>query len=130
MEKYKMESNIREIRTAEDLNEDERKIVNECISIKKRLMEISKEGSDNSTPNFFERHDFIVNFAQELMKKYPDYIKCFLFHILIGSSYQETENGYFDFPGEYSIYKNLLKWEGDKKFFYESIRKNQQEENK
>jgi len=90
-------------------------------------MKITKEENNEKIPNIFERYDFIADFGQKLMQTYPDSQKCFLFHVLIGSTQRETENGYFDFPEENSIYQALLKWDGDENFFYESIKKYQQE---
>ncbi len=128
MEKKKIESSIREIKTEADLNENERKIVDECLLIRNRMGKTTKEGGNKQDPDFFEGYNFIVNFGNKLRQIYPDFVKCFLFHVFVGSTHMETENGYFDFPGEDSIYETLLKWDQDKNSVYEDLKKWQQEQ--
>jgi len=128
MEKKKIESSIREIRTEADLNESEKEIVDAVRRIRDELGKDKKEGVEKTDPDFFQGYNFIINFGNKLRQIYPDYVKCFLFHVLVGSSHRETENGYFDFPGEDSIYETLIKWEQDKNSVYESLKKWQQEQ--
>lgn len=123
-----MESSIKEIRTEADLNEHERKITDECLLIRKRVFKTTKEGGNKQDLDFFEGYNFIADLGNKLRQVYPDCEKCFLLHVFIGSGYLETDNGYFDFPGEDSIYKTLLKWEQDKNSVYESLKKWQQEQ--
>jgi len=129
MEEMKMENSLRKINKEADLNEDERKIIEECRLIRNKIFKTTKEGADKDDPNFYEGHNFIVNLVNKLRKVYPDTQKCFLFHVLNASGcYDEMDNGYFDFPGEDSIYKILLKWEQDKNSVYENLKKWQQKQ--
>lgn len=50
----------------------------------------------------FDAYNAIAKFNKQIKEKYPDYIKCYLYHVLIGSSI-ETDTLDFDFPGEDSV---------------------------
>jgi hypothetical protein len=54
-----------------------------------------------SSPHFEDVHDKIVDKAEDLQRKYPDYADYELYHLMIGST---TENsGKFDFPAGDSV---------------------------
>ena len=64
-----------------------------------RLEKVLKELYERNRFGFYEA---VVNKAEELMAKHPDYKDYLLFHLLIGSTV-EGECANYDFPGEDSI---------------------------
>ena len=43
-------------------------------------------------------HNKIVDKAEELKSKYPDYESCRMYHVLVGSTPVMSDMNYFDFP--------------------------------
>ena len=55
-----------------------------------------------------ESYEKMCNLADELEKKYSDARKYYLFHIMIGSTFDRKNcSAGFDFPGDDSIVKHL-----------------------
>lgn len=67
-----------------------------------KIKELKEKWDAAHEKDALDAYNKCTNFAQELLKKYPDARDYRLFHILIGSSV-DREMEKFDFPGDDSV---------------------------
>lgn len=94
----------------EQNHKGENKWEEEIIELEKEIEEQMKEINEETdeeikTNKIFSRHDKVVEFSNEIKKKYPDYEKYLAYHILIGSTPDYENIDEFDFPKEDSVLK-------------------------
>jgi len=78
-------------------------VITENSAEAKRKYVLKKRDEALGRDDFIEVSELIGKYSDEIKKKYPNWKKYQLFHILVGSTFRENESPFLDFPSPDSV---------------------------